>query len=294
MLLSEILAIAAATCIATSGMLISELTGRVHVLRLARWQLTAAFLMTGLASLVLGGWRTLTAGDFGYLAASSLFGIIIASTTYFATIYSIGPRRTALLFSLTSPFALALGYGALGETVSARQGGGIVLVLAGILLAIGLPGRSDPGGSLQHRVSWLGIALGVVTALGQALGSLFARPAMAAGTEPFTAMAIRSGIAALFFTLLAFLPLPAWKRPYAFAPKALAIAVTAAFFGTGLGMSLLMAALAHGNVGIVSTLSSMTPVVILPMVWARTGKAPSIVAWAGAALAVAGTALISL
>src|SRR4051794_3846491 len=136
MFLSESLAIAAATCIATSGMLIGELTGRVHVLRLARWQLTAAFLMTGLASLVLGGWHGLTAGEFGYLAASSLFGIIIASTTYFATIYSIGPRRTALLFSLTSPFALALGYVALGETVSARQGGGIVLVLAGILLAI--------------------------------------------------------------------------------------------------------------------------------------------------------------
>ena len=107
-------------------------------------------------------------------------------------------------------------------------------------------------------------------------------------------MAIRSGIAALFFTLLAFLPLPAWKRPYAFAPKTLLIAVTASFFGTGLGMSLLMAALAHGNVGIVSTLSSMTPVVILPMVWVRTGKAPALMAWAGAALAVAGTALISL
>jgi drug/metabolite transporter (DMT)-like permease len=293
MFLSELFAILAATCIATSGMLISELTGRVHVLRLARWQLTAAFLMTGLVSLALGGWRSLTAHDFGYLAASSLFGIIIASTTYFATIYSIGPRRTALLFSLTSPFALALGYGALGETVSARQGLGIAFVLAGIVLAIGLPGRNDTGGA-RHKVSWLGIGLGVVTALGQALGSLFARPAMAAGTEPFTAMAIRSGIAALFFILLAFLPLPAWKRPYTFDPKTLLIAVTASFFGTGLGMSLLMAALAHGNVGIVSTLSSMTPVVILPMVWARTGKAPSVMAWVGAALAVVGTALISL
>jgi drug/metabolite transporter (DMT)-like permease len=295
MFLSEILAIAAATCIATSGMLISELTGRVHVLRLARWQLTAAFVMTGIASLVLGGWRTIGGSDLFYLAASSLFGIVIASTTYFATIYSIGPRRTALLFSLTSPFALALGYVVLGETIGARQGGGIVLVLAGIVLAIGLPGRNDPTAALrQSRVSWIGIGLGVVTALGQALGSLFARPAMAAGAEPFTAMAIRSGIAALFFTLLAFLPLQAWKRSYTFEPKALLIAVTAAFFGTGLGMSLLMAALGHGNVGIVSTLSSMTPVMILPMVWARTGRAPSATAWAGAALAVAGTALISL
>jgi drug/metabolite transporter (DMT)-like permease len=295
MFLSEIFAISAATCIALSGMLISELTGRVHVLRLARWQLTAAFLMTGTVSLLLGGWRTLTMGDLGYLAASSLFGIIIASTTYFATIYAIGPRRTALLFSLTSPFALALGYFVLGETISPKQGGGIVLVLSGIVLAIGLPSRGEPGaGSLRSSLPWLGIAFGIVTALGQALGSLAARPAMAAGAEPFTAMAVRSGIAAVFFILLAFLPLPAWKQPYAFAPKTLLIAVAAAFFGTGLGMSLLMAALAHGNVGIVSTLSSMTPIVILPMVWIRTRKAPAASAWAGAALAVIGTALISL
>lgn len=294
MLLSETLAVAAATCIAASGMLISELAGRVHVLRLARWQLTAAFVMTGLASLALGGWHTLTARDFGYLAASSLFGIIIATTTYFATIYAIGPRRTALLFSLTSPFALALGYVVFGETITVRQAGGIALVLAGIVLAIGLPGRRDPGAMAAGKVSWLGIGLGVVTALGQALGSLFARPAMAAGTEPFTAMAVRSGLAAAFFVLLAVLPLPAWKQPYSFSPKVLLIAVASSFFGTGLGMSLLMAALAHGNVGIVSTLSSMTPVVILPMVWARTGQAPTLSAWAGAVLAVAGTALISL
>lgn len=292
MFLSEILAIAAATCIAASGMLIAELTGRVHVLRLARWQLTAAFLMTAAASLVLGGWRSLTAMELGYLAASSLFGIVIASTTYFATIYAIGPRRTALLFSLTSPFALALGYVALGETIGLRQGAGIVLVLAGIVMAIGLPGRSSPDAG--DKASWIGITLGIVTALGQALGSLFARPAMAAGVEPFTAMAVRAGLGAIFFTALALLPLPAWKRPYVFDPKTLSIAVIGAFLGTGLGMSLLMAALAHGNVGIVSTLSSMTPVVILPMVWARTGKTPAAMAWAGAGLAVAGTALISL
>jgi drug/metabolite transporter (DMT)-like permease len=289
---SELLAIGAATCIALSGMLISELTGKVDVLRLARWQLTAAFVMTALAASVTGGWRTIDQPALVYLALSSLFGIMIASTTYFATIYAIGPRSTALLFSLTSPFALVLGYGFLGETISLRQSLGIALVIAGIVLAIGLTG----GGKAApvQKIAWSGIALGVVTALGQALGSLFARPAMAAGVEPFAAMAVRSGLAALFFALLATLPLPAWRGSYSFAPRLLIIAVVAAFFGTGLGMSLLMAALASGKVGVVSTLSSMTPVVILPMVWIRSGKAPPLLAWVGAALAVIGTGFISL
>jgi len=72
------------------------------------------------------------------------------------------------------------------------------------------------------------------------------------------------------------------------------VAAASAFFGVGLGMSLNMAALARGKVGIVSTLSSMTPVVILPMVWIRTGVAPPRRAWAGALLAAVGTACIGL
>jgi drug/metabolite transporter (DMT)-like permease len=310
-LLSELLAIAAAACIATSGMLISELKGRVDVLRLARWQMLAAFAMTGAASLAAGGWRTLDAGSAGLLAASGLSGIIIASTTYFAAIYAAGPRVTALLFSLTSPIALGLGYAILGETISMRQGLGVACVLAGIVLAIGLPRRFGGRGSslpavsvdapLPHeapvapaRTFRLGVALGIVTAIGQAGGSLLARPAMAAGVEPFTAMAVRSGVAAVFFVLLALAPAAALRKPYRLRLADLGLGVGSAFFGTGLGMSLLMAALARGNVGIVSTLSSMTPVVILPMVWLRSGKVPTPNAWLGAGLAVTGTALISL
>lgn len=293
MLISELLAIGAAFCIAVSGMLIAELKGRVDVFRLARWQMLAALVMTGAVSLALGGWRTVGLPQLGLLASSSMFGIIIASTTYFAAIYKAGPRNTALLFSLTSPFALALGYVFLGETISRQQGLGVVLVLAGIVMAIGLPGRGAAR-MPSSSVPWAGIALGVVTALGQALGSLLARPAMEAGVEPFTAMAVRSGLAALVFVTIAFLPIATINRPYRLSARDLGFAIGAAFFGTCLGMSLLMAALAFGQVGIVSTLSSMTPVVILPMIWWRTGAAPPISAWIGAALAVAGTALISL
>ena len=299
MYISEFFALSAAICIAVSGMLISELSGRVNLFRLALWQMTAAVIMTGAVSMALDGWRSVAPWQFGYLAASSLFGIMIASTTYFATIYAAGARVTALLFSLTSPFALGLGYLALGEKISLQQGLGVALVLSGIVLAVGIPGSerghfTTANASVKPEIPWRGIAFGITTALGQALGSLFARPVMAAGAEPFTAMAIRSGLAAVFFLTLHVLPIPALRQPQRFAWRYRAISLGAAFFGTGLGMSLLMAALARGNVGIVSTLSSITPVVILPMLWLRTGVSPPPLAWAGALLAVAGTALISL
>jgi drug/metabolite transporter (DMT)-like permease len=295
MYISEILAIAAATCIAISGMLVSEVKGRIDIFRLARWQMVASFLMTAAASLAVGGWRTLETWQLGYLAASSGFGIVIATTTYFAAIYTAGARTTALLFSLASPFALLLGYLVLGETISTQQGLGVALVLCGIMLAIGLPASKAPGKTVASTpLPWLGIGLGVITAIGQALGSLCARPAMAAGVEPFTAMAVRAGIAAIVFLLASLLPIAALRHKSPVGWDVRALALGSAFFGTGLGMSLLMAALSNGNVGIVSTLSSMTPVLILPMVWARTGVAPPKAAWIGAAMAVFGTALISL
>ncbi|HEY1722403.1 MAG TPA: DMT family transporter [Magnetospirillaceae bacterium] len=297
MLGSDLLAILSAICIATSGMLVSELNGRVDIVRFARWNMIAAMLMTGAGSLILGGWRTIEGWQLGLLAGSSFAGIIIASTTYFSAIYMAGPRMTALLFSLASPFAVALGYFVLGETISMRQGLGIAIILTGIVLAVGAArGRREPTADATKppRQFWIGIALGVITALGQAAGGLLARPAMAAGVEPFTAMAIRSGIAAVFYIALGLSPIAWAKQPYRFKWRDLSVGVGASFFGTGLGMTLLMAALADGDVGIVSTLSSMTPIAILPMVWIRTRTAPRPLAWIGAGLAVVGTALLSI
>ncbi len=49
-----------------------------------------------------------------------------------------------------------------------------------------------------------------------------------------------------------------------------------------------MAALSSTQAGIAATLSSTTPVVILPMLWLRTGRPASRRARIGALLAVAG------
>src|SRR5690242_12056482 len=108
MYLSEALALGSATCIALSSMFINELNGRVPLMRLARWQLTAGLLITALAATAVGGWVTLGSWQIWALAASGAVGIALASTTYFAAIYVAGPRITALLFTLTSPFALVL------------------------------------------------------------------------------------------------------------------------------------------------------------------------------------------
>ncbi|MEO5760449.1 MAG: EamA family transporter, partial [Mesorhizobium sp.] len=127
-----------------------------------------------------------------------------------------------------------------------------------------------------------------------AAGALVARPVMASGVNPFTAMAIRTGVSALLFLLLLLVPMPRSNRYPKPTSRTLTIGISGALIGTGMGMSLLMAALASGQVGIVSTLSSLSPVLVLPMVWLRTGLRPSAPAWFGALLAFAGTSLIAI
>jgi drug/metabolite transporter (DMT)-like permease len=287
--IAVVLSLAAAAAFAASAMFIDSVSGRVGPLQLSRWQMSLAFLMTAAIVAVTGGWQTLDLSMVLWLTASSASGIMIGSLTYIATIQYTGPRISALLFTTASPFALALGFGFRGETVSLIQAAGVGLIVAGIALAVIGP-RQDEGARTPKPL-WIGIGLGLVTSVAQALGSLLARPAMLEGADPVAAMVVRSGTGALFF--IALLAIPAF-RPAA-PPSRVAIRQigSSALAGMVVGMSFLMAALARGDVGIVTTLSSTTPILILPMVWAVYRRIPGPLAWVGAALAVLGTALIS-
>jgi drug/metabolite transporter (DMT)-like permease len=73
---------------------------------------------------------------------------------------------------------------------------------------------------------------------------------------------------------------------------AVAQALVTAIIGLLLGMTLFLYALQGAETGIIATLSATSPVIILPLLWLRTGQRPTGLSWLGAALAVAGLALI--
>lgn len=290
-MLAVLLSLGAAITFSLSAMAVSATAGRVGVWQLGRLQMGIAFALTATCATLVGGWATVQPWQFGLLAASAATGIMLATTTYLAAIHAAGPRVTALLFSLAAPFAVLEGWLFLDETLNALQLGGIGLILLGILLAILAENDPHPDDK-PSKPLLVGVSLGVVTAIGQATGSLLARPAMEAGVEPFAAMAIRSGLGGVFFVAMMAFP---FARAAQFPEgRDLKNVSLSAFFGMFLGMVLMMAALGSGDVGIVSTLTSTTPILILPLLWFTTRRAPGLPAWAGAGLAVLGTALISL
>ena len=136
--------------------------------------------------------------------------------------------------------------------------------------------------------------LGLVAAFGQAAGAVMAKPVLLAGADPIAASAIRVGFAAVVLLLVRSLPFTWAKANAAPTPAFIWRTMASATLGLVLGMTLVVYALGVGEVGMVMTLSAITPVLVLPVVWFITGQRPSRGAWLGAALVVTGSAVIFL
>ena len=290
----ELAALGAAVCWALTGIISAGPAGHLGAPAFNRVRQIFVTAMLALYVLATGAWRELDAANVWPLLASGLIGIFIGDTLLFATLNRVGPRRSGILFALNAPIAAMLGWLLLGETLSTKAVFGIALIVGGVLLAI-LFGKRRSQVHQWETVKgplWIGVALGLGAATGQAIGSIIARPVMATGIDPFLASMLRVGIAAAFLSILIQLPIPALKPKGPLTWKVAALTALTGILALAIGMTLLLFALSGGKVGIVSTLSATSPVIILPLLWLRTGERPAAGAWAGAALVVAGMALI--
>ena len=292
--LHDLAALGTATCWATSALFSAE---AVRALGAFHFNLIRQVFVTALLALAV--WVTGVAvwpgnGAALWLALSGVLGILVGDTFNFAAVGRLGPRRAGAVFALNAPMAAGLGWLFLDEALSLQAVAGIALTVAGVALAI--LGRS---GAEAHRLESLqgklavGLGFGLLAGLGQASGALLARPILHGGLDPYLASLIRVGASGLVMSLLAATPL-APARAGAFTPRALFFSAMTAFIGLFLGMTLFLYALQGGQTGIVATLSATSPVIILPLLWLRTGQRPRPLSWAGALMAVCGLALIFL
>ena len=294
--LHELAALGAAACWAVTGILSQAAAQALGPFGFNRLRQGMVALMLAAIVLVAGRWHGIAAEDLWRLALSGVIGIFLGDTVLYVTLIRLGPRRSGALFALGAPMAALMGWLALGEELSAAAILGVVLSTAGVALAV--LGRAGRAGT--HRFEavqgsvWVAVGLGLVAAAGQALGSLIARPVMAQGFDPYAASLIRVTVAVACLILLMALPIRAVKPLGSPSPRVLVLTALSGLIAMVTGMTLLMFALQGGEVGIVSTLSALSPVLILPVLWGMTGMRPSATSWAGALLAVAGMALIFL
>lgn len=292
----ELAALGAAACWALTGLISAGPAGHLGAPAFNR---VRQIFVTGLLMLyvvISGTWRELDATSIGPLLLSGLIGIFVGDTLLFATLNRLGPRRSGILFALNAPIAALLGWLVLGEALPFPAMMGIALTATGVFLAILFGKRRaqmHEWETIKGPLS-VGVLLGLGAATGQAIGSILVRPVMATGIDPFVASLLRVGIAALCLSVLTQLPIPSVKPKGPLALKVAAMTALTGVLALAIGMTLLLFALSGGKVGIISTLSATSPVMILPMLWLKTGERPAGGAWAGAALVVVGMGLIFL
>ncbi len=295
-MLAELSALGAATLWAAGGLISTAPARHLGALAFNRLRMVFVFVMLTIASLYTGNWQALTGEHLWLLTLSGVIGIFLGDTALFASLTRLGPRRSAILFAANAPISALLGYLFLGETLSLQALSGTALVMTGVVLAILFGsgrGQNHAWEKVDPALLLPGIVFGLIAATSQSVGSIVAKPVLLDGIDAVTASTLRVGVA-----MVLLLALMAHRRGrIANGSLNLRVCTTVAlsgFINMVVGMTLVVYALRDGDVGIVATLSAMTPVMILPLIWITTGKAPAAGGWAGAVLSAAGSALIFL
>lgn len=261
-------------------------------LNINRLILAAIFLFVTI--IISGASLALSYGQIMHLSISGIIGLVIGDSFLFRAYQFIGPRHGMLLMSLAPAMTAIIAYFVLGEVVSLLGIFGMLITIGGIALVV-LEKNEFP--TSKYKIDKLGIFLGVMAALGQAAGLIFAKFAFNMGQiNGFVATFIR-----IFSSIVVFFPLilisGKYKNPvklYKADVKALKMTVLGSILGPYLGITCSLVAVAYTKVGIAATLMSTVPIIMLPVaVFVQKEK----LTWRGiigAFLAVAGVAILFL
>ncbi len=227
--------------------------------------------------------------NYIWLGLSGIVGLAIGDGALFYAIVILGPRLSTLLLSLAPPVATVIAWLFLGEALEPIALIGIVVTIAAIAWVV-----SEKHGDEHIRGSkTVGIILGVVAALGQGVGVIFAKLGLTGGIDSLSATLIRMLPAAVLMWLVAALSRRALPTVLALRDKISAlVVVTGSIVGPFIGVWLSIVAVKHTEAGIASTLLATVPVLLIPMEFFIHKRVPSIRGVIGAAMAVVGIAMI--
>ncbi|MEP0073451.1 MAG: DMT family transporter [Marinomonas sp.] len=297
---AELAGLGAALCWTISSLMAPRLIERFGTMRFNTVRIAIASLILLLICVVGQRFNAPLWQHADLVMLSGVLGIFLGDTMLFSAVHRLGPRRAGVLFATNAPMSILLSWLFLDEYLSLNQLFACGLVLTGVVIAIlfGKRNNNHAWEQTKGKLS-LGILMALGGALGQASGALLSKPALLDGADPIAVSALRVSTGAVAL-ILAYGLFYRHKQPadliaLRHLKPADFIGVTVmASIGMVTGMSLLVWGVGNANVGIVTTLSAVVPVIILPALWVTTGQRPAFGAWLGAILVVTGASLIIL
>jgi drug/metabolite transporter (DMT)-like permease len=229
------------------------------------------------------------------LTISGSIGLLLGDTYLFKAFKESGPRISMLIMSSNPALAAVLAYLFLGETLSLWGILGIAITLTGISIVV----LEEPleGIHYKFKVTRKGVIFGMLAAIGQAVGLIFAKLAYFEGNmHSITATFVR--ITSALIIMIPFIMFSGqMKNPiklFSKDLKSLGLVFTGSIIGPYLGITFSYIAIVYTKIGIASTLMSTVPILMLPLAVIIYKEKLSYKAIIGAFLAVGGVSILFL
>ncbi len=277
-----------------TSMVFTEATTRVGSIQVNISRMILALIFLVITVWLLGLDYTISTSQILNLTWSGIIGLVVGDSFLFRAFKDIGARLSMLIMSLVPAMSAIMGLLFLGETLTTLGVTGMLITMTGIALVVL---ERQPAATAKYNMTGKGLIFALLGAFGQATGLIFAKFALnEAPLHGMVATTFRIAAALVLF-LPAALLFRWYKNPirvYASDKKALAFTTAGAILGPYLGITFSLVAIAHTKVAIATTIMALPPIIMLPLVWVVYRERLTPRAVIGAALAVAGVALLFL
>lgn len=263
--LGELAALATALCWNISGISFESAGKKVGSLSVNYIRLILGFLFVSLYSLIKRGFFLpidATLHNWIWLSLSGLIGLTLGDLFLFQAYVEVGTRISMLVMASSPPLTALLGYIFLKEKLDLISLLGMLITVSGI--AIVILGKDEGEKKLKLNHSKKGLICAFLGSFGQALGLIISK----IGMEGYNALAstqIRIIAGFIGFTVLLFILNKFEDINVAVKDKKAMKEITVgALFGPFIGVTLSLVSLQYTTAGISSTITSITPVTIIP------------------------------
>jgi drug/metabolite transporter (DMT)-like permease len=224
-----------------------------------------------------------------YLVASGLLGIAISDTLYFWCLREIGAWRTLVISCLAPPVTVLLSALVLRDPMRAVEIIGMIVALAGVILAV-IGGRRRREDGLSFTRS--GLAVGITSSVAISIAIILTKVGTAK-TGALEASTIRIVVAVPGILLIQMLR-PGFRSSVrsALNPPGKVRLISASLIGTYVAYLLFIAGIKYAHAGVATALAATSPAFVIPLSAVFLKERITLLAVIGTTLAVAGIAIL--
>lgn len=296
--IGELAAVATSVCYSFSSVLYTFAGRKLTSLVINRIRLILAMLLLVSVHWVIRGIPLpLQAGlpRWLWLGASGIVGLALGDFFLFQAYRCMGPRLTMLMMSLAPILVTWMAWVFFGETLGILSLLGIGMTIGGVTWVILDRGAGENGRKYADERG-RGILFGSGATVSQAVGVILAKEGLRGGFSAVSANVIRMTSALIALWVLTLLQRQARQtfEQVGKQRRMVWLILGGAIFGPLLGVSLSLLSLQHADVGVASTLSSLSPIFLLPIgyiIFKERFGWPAVV---GTMMALAGVAVLFL